>query len=355
MGRTYKVAVLGAGDMGKNHIRGWRLAGHEIVSVTDLKPGVARQAAELNGLDLGQVKFFEDFYEAVADPEVDIVSVALPLAFHAPATIAAARHGKHVFCEKPLASSLEEARQMREAVKQAGVKFAIGFQRNFAHGVELIGQWAREGKFGRPMLFSSDLLQEVRPKRVMHDKYGNQGPVVDTLCHYLLMWQTVFASEPVCVYAAGGVWAKGRPEIAHFQELAVDTAVVTVQYASGDIGTMTISWCLAKDTKMTPRPDRIFGPKGGAEGAFNTFGVNAGKEIVLFEGDRVETIPLEIRDLFKIEFEKFAAEIAGGEPAPYGFATGTEMLKLSYAVLESIETGRPVALPGRQSLQSLYS
>jgi len=351
--KSYKVAVLGAGDMGKNHIRGWKLAGHEVVSITDLNPETARKAAELNGLEPGQVKFFEDFYEAVADPEVEIVSVALPLAFHAPATIAAARHGKHVFCEKPLASSLEDARQMRDAVEQAGVKFAIGFQRNFAHGLELIAGWAKEGRFGRPMVFSSDLLQEVRPKRVMHDKFGNQGPVVDTLCHYMLMWQTVFGSEPVSVYATGGVWAKGRPEIAHFKELAVDTAVVTVRYASGDIGTMTISWCLAKDTKMTPRPDRIFGPKGGAEGAFNTFGASAGKEIVLYEGDRIETVPLEIRDLFKIEFEAFVDGIEGRKPAPYGFATGTEMLKLSYAVLESIETGKPVALPGRQALQSL--
>ncbi|MFC4597566.1 Gfo/Idh/MocA family protein [Cohnella hongkongensis] len=342
MAKTFKVAVLGAGDMGKYHIHGWTLAGHEVVSITELDLETAKKAAEAVGLS--GVSYYQDYKQAVADPEADIVSIALPLPFHAPAAILAAQHGKHVFCEKPLAGSLEDARQMQEAVEKAGVQFGIGFQRNFAHGVELVKEWVREDKFGRPTVISSDLLQEVRPKRVMHDKLGNQGPVVDTLCHYLLMWQTIFDSKPVRVSASGGVYAAGRPEISHFKQLAVDTAVVIVEYASGDIGTMTISWCLAKDTQMRPRPDRIFGPKGGAEGAFNTFGRDAGKAITLYVGDRVESARLEERELFQIELGKFADAIASGQPAPVSFATGTDMLKLSYAVLDAIETGKTIEL-----------
>lgn len=342
MRKSFKVAVLGAGDMGKNHIRGWTLAGHEVVAVSDLKPQTAKDAVDMMNLD--NVTYYRNYREAIADPRVEIVSVALPLVEHAPATILAAEHGKHVFCEKPLASSIEDGIRMREAVEKAGVRFAIGFQRNLAHGVELVKSWAQEGKFGRPMVISSDLLQEVRPKRVMHDKFGNQGPVVDTLCHFLLMWQTIFGAKPVKVYARGGVYAKGRPEIAHFRELAVDTAVVTVEYDTGDIGTMTISWCLAKDTKIRPRPDRIFGPKGGAEGKFNTFGADAGTEIALWLGDGEERVPLERRDLFHIEMDWFARAIIEDKPVPYGFETGLEMLRLSHAVLESIETGKVVEL-----------
>src|SRR5690606_39594200 len=81
----------------------------------------------------------------------------------------------------------------------------------------------------RPLVFSSDLMQEVRPKIAMHDNNGNKGPIMDACCHYFFMWQTVFQSKPKRVYARGGIIAKDRPEIAHFQELAIDTGLITVR------------------------------------------------------------------------------------------------------------------------------
>ncbi|RXT03746.1 Gfo/Idh/MocA family protein [Ammoniphilus sp. CFH 90114] len=340
MGKRYRIAVLGAGDMGRCHVQGWQLAGHEVVSITDTDKNRAFDLAKKAGVE----QVYMDFTESVTRSDIDVVSIALPLVYHGPATILAAQHGKHVFCEKPLASSWEEVERMQKAVKEAGVKFGLGFQRNFAHGVELVQKWAEEGVFGSPMVFSSDLLQEVRPKIAMHDKDGNQGPVVDTCCHFFLMWQTIFRSKPKKVYARGGILGKGRPEIAHFKELAVDTAIITIEYESGDIGTMTISWGLAKDTQLQANPDRIFGPKGGAVGYFNTWGRDSGTEVKLYIGDQLEVVPLEKRELHKVEFEAFIEALQTNAPEPYGFELGMEMLKLSYAVLESIETGQVVTV-----------
>lgn len=226
---------------------------------------------------------------------------------------------------------------MEQAVRDAGVQFGIGFQRNLATGVSKVKDWVAEGKFGRPLVFSSDLLQEVRPKVAMHDKYGNKGPFVDACCHYFYMWNTVFQSKPKSLYARGGILAKDRAEVSHFKELAIDTGVVVVEYESGDIATMTVSWGLAKATKLRGRPDRVIGPCGGAEGPFNSFGSEI--HIELLVGNNKETVTIEKEDLFQTEFELFANALAARNPAPVGFEQGANILKMSLAVLESIETG----------------
>lgn len=340
--KRFRIAVIGAGDMGRNHVRSWIAAGHNVVTLCD----IGTERLEKLGREFNVPKLVTDYKEAINDPQIDIVSICLPLVFHAPVTIYAAQKGKHVFCEKPLASNQEAADEMEKAVKAvkaAGVQFGIGFQRNFSAGVDQVHQWIEEGKFGRPLVMYSDLLQEVRPKVAMHDANGNQGPVVDACCHTFMMWRTFFQSKPKKVYASGGVLAKGRPEIAHFEKLAIDTAVITVEYESGDIGSITVSWGLAKKFKMGGRPDRIFGPKGGAEGAFNNFGMQVLK-IELFDGDNRETVELKQPDLFQVELERFAEAIVSGKPAPVSFQQGREMLRLSHAVLESIETGKIVYL-----------
>jgi myo-inositol 2-dehydrogenase / D-chiro-inositol 1-dehydrogenase len=326
-----KIAVLGAGDTGGRHVRAWSALGHEVVSITDLDPERAEQLSETHGIR----RVYTDYREALADPEPEIVSICLPLVCHAPATIGAAEHGKHVITEKPLCRTLAEAAHMGAAVRAAGVQFAIGFQRNLAPGVGLLRRWAAEGRFGRPMLFSSDLLQEVRPKRVMHDRDGNNGPLTDTGCHYYLLWQTVFRSKPKRAYAQGRILAAEHPEIAHFDQLAIDTAVVTLEFESGDIGTFTVSWGLPDGCQLAGRPDRIIGPKGGAEGAVN-------EHLTFYEGSRVEQVPIGSRDLHQVELALFAEAVRGGAPFPSGFREGRQMLAITEAILRSIDTGQPV-------------
>jgi predicted dehydrogenase len=331
MTKRYGIAVIGAGDMGGRHAEAWQLLGHDVVSITDIDAARAQEFASTYGI----ATVHHDFAEAIADSNVDIVSICLPLAFHAPVTICAARHGKHILCEKPLARTFREAAEMEAAVKAAGVQFGLGLQRNLAEGVGLLRQWAAEGLFGRPMVFSSDLLQEVRSKRAMHDRNGNNGPLTDAGCHYYMLWQTVFRSRPKAVFAQGRVIATDRPEIAHLDQLAVDTALVTMEYESGDIATMTVSWGLAEKCQIRGRSDRVFGPDGGAEGQVNA-------ELTLYAGDAVEIVTIESRNLHQVEFELFCQALERGGSPPCGFAAGKQMLAITQAIHESYETGKVV-------------
>ena len=328
-----KIAVLGAGDTGGRHARAWTTLGHDVVSITDLDTSRAEDIAEQCGIR----HIYGDFHEALADPEPQIVSICLPLALHAPATIAAANAGKHVITEKPMCRTFAEADAMQEAVQRNGVHFALGLQRNFAEGVGLLRTWAAEGRFGRPMVFSSDLLQEVRPKRMMHDRHGNNGPLVDAGIHYYMLWQTVFRSKPKRVYAQGRILATQRPEIAHFDQLAIDTAIVTVEFESGDLGTLTVSWGLPAGFQLHGRADRLIGPNGGAEGAVNG-------RLMVYEADRVEQVDIAPRDLHQVEMELFGRAVAGGAAFPSGFRDGRQMLTLTQAMLRSIDSGQPVVV-----------
>lgn len=90
MPKRFKVAVIGAGDMGSEHVKGWTLAGHEVLSVADIDLDRARALAATYDVPHA----YADYQVSVADPAVDIVSICTPLAWHAPVTIAAAAQGK---------------------------------------------------------------------------------------------------------------------------------------------------------------------------------------------------------------------------------------------------------------------
>ena len=96
----------------------------------------------------GWEKSTMDWQEVVNSKEVDLIDIAAPSAIHAQVAIAAAKAGKHVFCEKPLALTLEDAKAMTKAVKDAGVVNMIGFNYRRVPALALAKQLIDEGEIG---------------------------------------------------------------------------------------------------------------------------------------------------------------------------------------------------------------
>ncbi len=334
------VILVGAGDMGGQHARAWSKVGEEIAAIVDLDGERAHKLAEQYGVK----RTFSDYRQAIAElSNAELVDVAVPLVEHLPVTVEAARHGKHVLCEKPIARDLREVDQMEEAIDRAGVKFAVGFQRNLPPGVAFLRDEVAKGRFGRPLLFTVDGMAEVRPKRFMHDQENNNGPVVDLLGHYFLLWETVFGSKPVHISADGFVAAANRPEIAHFAHKAVDTAVVTVRYASGDVGSMSVSWGLAAKSRVPTGPERLAGPEAVAVmGEYRDF---SWESITIYRGEGQHYEKLPEAPAFVLQAQAFLDYLEGRrtEP-PSGIAEGRHLLRLSLAALESIQSGKTIVL-----------
>jgi predicted dehydrogenase len=333
---AHKIILVGAGDMGGHHARAWTEIGQTIAAIVDIDSPRSHALAER--YRVGQVfEQYEDAIRTVGD--ADIVDICLPLAWHLPVTEQAAQAHKHILCEKPLARDLDEADAMKRAVEAGGVKFAVGFQRNLAPGVAMLQEEVRAGHFGRPLLFTADGLGEVRPKRFMHDRHGNNGPVVDLLQHYFLLWESVFESQPISIEASGYIAASDRPEIQQFPEKAIDTAVVTVRYASGDIGTMTVSWGLAAGTRVPSQPERLIGPRRVAvAGPFRDF---SWEGWTFFDGPDESYRTLPPAYPHALQAQAFIDYVDGKRTAPpSSLEDGRRLLRMSLVALKAIETGQ---------------
>jgi UDP-N-acetylglucosamine 3-dehydrogenase len=322
--------------MGTTHAKAWmRGEVGRVVAVADVDEVRAKKLAQECGLD----RHHTDYKQAIAQPEVQIVSVCTPTCFHPPVSIFAMEHGKHVLSEKPIALTVADAQKMIAAAEERRVRLAIGFVLRFSRATELVAEHLAKGTIGRPVMFRHSQIAEIRPKRAMHDRDQNNGPLVDTCCHNFDMWRVCFASEPKRVTARGFTFGSNKPELSHLKQLAVDTAALIVEFASGDIGVITISWGMPPGTRF-PGGSDILGPNGIIKlGGLADISIIKGAKEEKF-GDPKAQLP----DLHVQQTTHFARAVAEGGPVKATGADGLAALKVSLAALESIETGKTVEL-----------
>jgi predicted dehydrogenase len=146
------LGALGVGDQGKRDLR--TFLGHEDVRVTAICDVNQRNVSEARTIIADaygkpDVNLFSDFREMNADPAVDAILMVLPVHWHSIASADAVLHGKHLYHEKPMALSFEEARRVRAAVRKKGVVFQFGTQQRS----DLYFRWACElvlnGRLGK--------------------------------------------------------------------------------------------------------------------------------------------------------------------------------------------------------------
>lgn len=195
------VAMVGYAFMGKAHSNAWRQAPHFFPG--SLQPrlkvicGRHRDAAARAAAQLGWEEVETDWRRVIERPDIGIVDIVTPGDTHAEIAIAAARAGKHVICEKPLANSLPEAAAMLAAARQAGVRHMVLFNYRRVPAMRLARRLIEENRLGRLFHFRAQYLQDwiVDPRfpRVWRlDKtiagsgaLGDLGAHLVDICHYL--------------------------------------------------------------------------------------------------------------------------------------------------------------------------
>ncbi|MGQ9583933.1 MAG: Gfo/Idh/MocA family protein [Anaerolineae bacterium] len=329
-----RAALIGAGDMGSAHAMVWHfLKDTELVSVYDADPARARKLATAFRIPV----VAQTMEEAIHRPEVDTVLIAVPAFWHLEPALMAARFGKHIFCEKPIALTLAQADTMIQAAEAAGVRLTVGFQRRHLTLQRRLRDLIAEGAIGRPVVAHYFDALEIRPKRAMHDlAEGNGGPIIDQCGHYFDQWRMIFGAEPARVTARGCTFGQGRPELAHIRELAPDTAAILVEHDSGDLGTLFISWGLPPGVNLKREECLLVGPKG-------TIKIGQTSLELLREGGKRETffsdeLPLEAEARHWVRCLR-----EGGEPAVTP-QDARKALEVSWAAIESLRTGETVTL-----------
>lgn len=332
------VCVVGCGYMGGIHAECWdRNPRAEIISVVDIDQVRGNRMAGQYHLK----NFYGHYQDMIGREDIDVVSVCIPTSLHAEVVIAAAEAGKHVLCEKPIALTLEDADRMIEAASKNQIKLGLGFMRRHSPVLGDLKRFLAEGKFGRPVMYNASDIREIRPKREMHDAKVNGGPVIDMAVHLIDLWSTIFDSSPVSVSAQGLKLAAGRPEIAHIDQVAVDTATMVVKYGSGDIGTFVVTWGLPPKVTPEGHPDQIYGAKGLGE---VYYGRNKQELLFMEEGARRQTVSISHLDMYQNQINAFVRWVLDDEVYPARGEDGKSALRVALSAIESMKSEKNILL-----------
>jgi predicted dehydrogenase len=172
MGTPIRFGIVGVGWMGAFHAK--TIAANDaalLVAIADENEDQAScVAAEITGIQAsaapgrhegdGAPKIYAD-YRALLDSDIDAVIVASPNAVHAEMSIAAARSGKHIYCEKPMAITEEDCVAVRDAVRTAGVEYTIGYHRRFNPLYQHVKKLMEEGSLGTIFLGESEYNHHI--------------------------------------------------------------------------------------------------------------------------------------------------------------------------------------------------
>ena len=149
---SLNVCLIGYKFMGKAHSQAWRNVGRffDLEAEPVLKVVCGRDSAAVGEFaeEWGWEIASSDWKEAVKREDVDVVDVSAPGHLHCEMALASAQAGKHVFCEKPLANSLDESKRMLSAVREAGVKHMVNFNYRRCPAVTLAKQMIDAGEIG---------------------------------------------------------------------------------------------------------------------------------------------------------------------------------------------------------------
>ena len=199
--KPLRVLVVGCGNMGASHARAY----HRLTSDFQLCGLVARTPATRDALsaELGGVATFADFAQAFAATKPDVVSVNTYPDTHAAIAKVALQGGAHVFCEKPLAETVEEAQQIADLALQRGRKLVVGYILRVHPAWQKFLEVART--LGKPLVMRMNLNQQSSgPAWAVHRQLmASTTPIVDCGVHYVDVMCQLTGARPVRVHGIG--------------------------------------------------------------------------------------------------------------------------------------------------------
>lgn len=328
-----RFGIIGCGVIGKLHAQQLSLIDDaEIVAFADIIESRAKEyAAEFGG------KVYTDYIELLKNPDVDAVCICTPSGLHGEMTIAAARHGKHVIVEKPMDVKLEVADQMIAACREAGVKLSGIFQHRFDPATKRVKQLLDEGKFGKLILvnaqihwYRSDAYYASADWRGTWELDGggalmNQGiHTVDLLQYFGGPIKSIFAHTT---------------NLLHPQIEVEDTAVATVKFTNGALGTISATTCAYPG--LSTRVE-IIGENGSCIIQDNELIY----EHIKAEGEDIGTHGIGVSESNQVELD---AEEAGVKHRVYGNAHYYQFLD----VIDAIKNDRDPFITGEEARKAL--
>lgn len=227
------IAIVGVGRIGLVHALTIKTKLRDSVNINllvdSISPDLEKNAKDFNA------KYSKSFDECLSDKNIDACILCTPTSTHTENCIKALRAGKHVFCEKPIATNVKDHLKVIEAVKETGKKLMVGFQRRFDHNMKNIKDRIDSGDIGKVQMIKLTDYDSPFPNVEFLKVSG--GIYLDLCIHDFDMISYLTEKtkdEPDELFTLGSAFL--MPEISEFSD--VDTAVVTVKMKSGTMASI---------------------------------------------------------------------------------------------------------------------
>ena len=242
------VGVIGCGSIAKfRHLP--ELDAHPQANIEAVCDANEDRAAKL--ARLYKSKYYLDYQELLEDSNIDAVIICLPHHLHAKVAVEAANAGKDILCEKPIATTLEEAEQMVEAAKSNNIKLMIGHNQRFAPSHQQAKQILDSGKLGKVTSFKTTFGHSGPENWSIEGKdsfyFTNDtipfGVMGDLAIHKIDLLHYLLGELITHVTAMSGTFQKPTNH--------EDSSILLVRTYSGAIGTVTASWTYSMQENAT--------------------------------------------------------------------------------------------------------
>lgn len=202
MEKMIGICLIGAGRAGMIHARNFasRVPYAKVTAIADTVEEMAEAAA-------GELKvgyYTTDYREALKRRDVDAVVVVTPTKYHINVVLDAARAGKHIFCEKPMAMNKEECEEMIQAANENNVKLQIGFMRRFDENFRRAKRLIDEGEIGEVVTVKSLTHGPSTPREWMYDIEKSNGPLAEVNSHDIDTVRWLTGGEADYLHAMAG-------------------------------------------------------------------------------------------------------------------------------------------------------
>ncbi|MFE5323211.1 Gfo/Idh/MocA family protein [Paenibacillus sp. NPDC056579] len=262
--KQINVGMVGYKFMGKAHSNAYSRIGmffpETVTPVMKTICGRDRLAVVQAAEQFGWEGFVTDWKELLSDPAIELIDINAPSDAHKEIAIAAAKAGKHLFCEKPLALNLADSRDMLKSAEQAGIKHMVGFNYRFAPAVQLAKKLIEQNRLGEIYHFRGWFLQDwlldpdfplvwrLQKEVAGSGSHGDLGAHVVDLAHYLVgsmsevigMSETFVPERPMPT-AMSGLSAKGSKDAPKGKVTVDDATLFLIRFAGGAMGSIEAS------------------------------------------------------------------------------------------------------------------
>lgn len=338
-----RIAILGLGWAGTRHVQAIRELGRKVTveCLVDSDPDhLAAKAGELN-----VEKTYADYHDALADPDVDAVSICLPHALHCPVVLQAACAKKHILCEKPIALTVAEATDMIAAAKAHGVKLYVAENEAYTPMSRCLRDIVSTGRYIGELTFAS-LVKGFRAPQYGYPgrrawlstpRLGGTGTWMLHGIHSMAQLRYVLG-EVEAVYMCGH-------RASSFARTDLEGTMSGLLTMRNGIHVSVVQSCETR-LKGNLRGYVIHGDQGSVRAsreAYEVFNEQLGSD----QQPRVLGYPPETLSSYAQEIEAFADYVAGVCVGPTTAESERRSLAIVQAGYESARSGRPIVLAER--------